>query len=213
MSRADRLDVLHGDVRVGRLSRSERDALVLEYDDSWLREGFAISRSLPLISEPLPADGFFGNLLPEGEIRVLLARRLGVSHGNDFELLRAIGGDCAGALSLGELKSDVPPTSRDGDVYEELIERDLVAWMDEGLPLLSRAADRASTRLSLAGAQDKLPVHIGETGRVFLPQGARGEHAYPQVRQPALQASRRERVSHHALRRGAGARDLRRQRA
>lgn len=113
-------------------------------------------------------DGFFSNLLPEGEVRQQIARRLGVSVGNDFGLLTAIGGDCAGAVSLLEPGTD--PTEQ---VPEE------VHWMTERqlAEAVARLPDRplfldpdGGIRLSLAGAQHKLPVIVRD-GRVGIPMG------------------------------------------
>src|SRR6185295_1025711 len=97
---------------------------------------------------------FFSNLLPEGESRVAVCQRLGISEANDVALLRAIGGECAGALSIvDDLRS--PPEAR----YEELDDRRLQELVsnDDIVPLLIGGS---STRLSLAGAQDKLPVAV-----------------------------------------------------
>jgi len=82
------------------------------YDPAWLKGGFAISQSLPLDSEELPSDEsiahrFFANLLPEGGVRDQIVRDLKLPN-TDFALLRAIGGECAGALSI--LPLDRVPT-------------------------------------------------------------------------------------------------------
>ena len=45
----------------------------------------------------LAAHAFFVNLLPEGRVREAVARQLGLSATNDFGLLEAVGGECAGA--------------------------------------------------------------------------------------------------------------------
>ena len=63
--------------------------------------GMAISNSLPLSGSPFPAEtgpahSWFANLLPEEGARQALVRRLGIVD-EDFALLSAIGGDCAGA--------------------------------------------------------------------------------------------------------------------
>ncbi len=99
-----RLEIFCFEERAGELV-DEADGLSFAYDETWL------SRDRPPLSLSLPLDGafargapaaYFGGLLPEGEPRELLARRLGISAENDFELLRALGGDTAGAISLLE---------------------------------------------------------------------------------------------------------------
>lgn len=56
---------------------------------------------------------FFSGLLPEAHMRTAIARQLGISEKNDFALLAAIGGECAGAVmiltqntSIDQLKPD-----------------------------------------------------------------------------------------------------------
>jgi len=43
---------------------------------------------------------FFAKLLPEGIVREQICKSLKISPDNDFQLLKAIGGDCAGALTI-----------------------------------------------------------------------------------------------------------------
>jgi len=62
-----------------------------------------VSLSLPVREEPYlkdEAQPYFANLLPEGDSRTLVEARLGTPRGDDFALLRVIGGDCAGAITL-----------------------------------------------------------------------------------------------------------------
>lgn len=79
--------------------------LQFQYNPPWLEQPGAIplSQSLPLQAEPF-ADQicrpFFSGLLPEGELRQRIAQQCQISQSNDFGLLAAIGGDCAGAVSL-----------------------------------------------------------------------------------------------------------------
>ena len=150
----------------------ERGGLRFAYDPAWVAAGRPpLSQSLPLDGDPGPAvvHAYFGGLLPEGEPRRLLARRLGVSERNDFALLGAIGGDCAGAITLA------PPGAAPGDGGETDIE-----WLDDAqlaeliatLPDHPMLADEdGEVRLSLAGAQDKLPVVADAAGRVGLTKG------------------------------------------
>ena len=104
----DALDVYLNDQRVGRLSKE--DALLsFRYDETYLNTAhpLPLSRHLPIASEqPSQIFGdqasraFFENLLPEGNVRSQVARSLGISRENTFALLAALGGDCAGAVSL-----------------------------------------------------------------------------------------------------------------
>ena len=92
----DRLGVYFDQQLVGTVSADSVDRFSFEYEQSWLDgRGFAISQSLPLVAGPLSGDSahaFFVNLLPEGRVRQLVARRLGISEDNDFGLLAALEG-------------------------------------------------------------------------------------------------------------------------
>src|SRR5689334_22541053 len=143
------LHVWWDEEHVGELTTQD-DVLRFRYAASASRR---ISRSLPITTE-WQAGRFFANLLPDGALREALARRFGVSADNDFALLEKVGGDCAGALTLlpaGEEPRSLPqgkealPLSR----IEEL------AASEAGLV---QALAQGRARLSLAGAQGKIPV-------------------------------------------------------
>ena len=79
--------------------------LRFRYDTHWLEQSgvMALSQSLPLQVEAFDDQvcrPFFAGLLPEGELRRRIAQQCQLSRANDFGLLAAIGGDCAGAVSL-----------------------------------------------------------------------------------------------------------------
>lgn len=105
---------------VGRLERRD-DLMTFTYDPAWLAadDAFALSLSLPLSGrfDALRATRFFTNLLPEANVRTLVCLRLGLSEANDFGLLAAIGGECAGALSI--LPEDADPAKHASE-YEEI---------------------------------------------------------------------------------------------
>ncbi len=143
------------------------------YDEAWLDDPAAppLSLAMPPRAEPYDDDAcraFFGGLLPEGAVRDHLARRFGISPGNDFSLLERIGGDCAGAVSLHPPGGDDP--EREGR-YDWLDDEALAAVIAD-LPARPLGVDLdGEVRLSLAGAQDKLPVFVGLDGRIGLPHG------------------------------------------
>jgi serine/threonine-protein kinase HipA len=82
---------------VGLLSQVAAHTMQFAYDDEWLRSAnrFPISRSLPLEGTFTESHSqhFFANLLPEGNVREQICKSLKISVDNDFELLKAIGGD------------------------------------------------------------------------------------------------------------------------
>lgn len=156
--------------RVGILEQTDSDLLQFSYDQAWLKKpgAVALSRSLPLQSEVFPgnkARPFFAGILPEEQPRKTIAKILGISETNDFAMLERIGGECAGAVSL--LPEGVAPTDPK-DIREcELTKSELRQLIDE-LPNRPLMAGKDGLRLSLAGAQDKLPI-IVHNHKIYLP--------------------------------------------
>ena len=77
------------------------------YDPGWvgLKGAFPISITMPLRSERIASDTFLpwaANLLPENVQLRTLGQLLGMARGDVIGLLSAIGGDTAGALSIGQ---------------------------------------------------------------------------------------------------------------
>jgi len=134
------------------------------------RGGAALSVSLPLRAEPFTGAvvrNWFCNLLPEGVVRDAIAARMRLLPRDDFALLAAIGGECAGAVSVTRPGSTVPDEEDESDL-ETLILR-LGDTLGDG----AWATLAAPRRLSLAGAQDKVAVVRTAAGSLRLP--ARGE--------------------------------------
>lgn len=167
-----RLEVRCFDRLAGQLVDDD-EGLTFAYDPEWIAAGN------PPLSQSLPLDGelsgravraFFGGLLPEGELRKLLALELGVSDENDFSILQHVGGDCAGAISL-YVPGNAPRPDR-GSV--DWLGDDEVASLIDELPRRPMyAGPDDEYRLSLAGAQDKLPVVVGDEWRIGLPREGR----------------------------------------
>jgi serine/threonine-protein kinase HipA len=165
------LDIWWDGRLVGQLTQDQHGELGFAYGPAWLndKEAQPLSASLPKRGEPFSrreCRPFFSGLLPEESQRDAAAQALGVSRANDFALLDRLGGDVAGALQLlppGEtptaLALDRQPTPLDDAglirVLDALHVRPLLAG-EEGL------------RLSLAGAQSKVPVVLVD-GAVALP--------------------------------------------
>lgn len=163
------LYVFHDNNSVGQITLDEKRRWVFKYDVHWLNHPntFPISIQLPLQEsafDPDHAKPFFANLLPEGEVRRLIAEKMRVSESNDFELLSFLGGDCAGALSVNPENKIV---SKKGH-YREISDVELERLISNSprRPLL--IADQKS-RMSLAGAQEKLPVWFNN-GKIFIPE-------------------------------------------
>lgn len=155
---------------IGTLSQID-GRLSFSYVSDWLNTSNAIplSQSLPLQSEAFDDRAtrpFFAGLLPEGDKRKLIAQALHVSRQNDFALLDGIGGECAGAVTLLE-PGQKPQTQDNHDLVRWLDEVELLRLLDE-MPKRPMLAGEEGLRLSLAGAQDKLPV-VAVDDRIGLP--------------------------------------------
>ena len=156
----------------GQLSwESERNRYEFRYDRAYLDDPQSerLSLSLPLQAEPFDEDRsyrYFANLLPPEVVRRKLEKCLHVSRNNVFGFLKAIGGDCAGAVAL--YPPGARPNSGEVERLRELDETEAA----EILKSLKRrplyAAGEDGYRYSAAGAQDKLVVRLKD-GRLFLP--------------------------------------------
>lgn len=167
---ADSLNVYWGAKLAGRVWLDEKRNFVFKYATSWLAdtEAHPLSLRLPLRADAFPGDGskpFFSNLLPESRIRELIAKGLGISDKNDFKLLEELGGECAGAISL--LPEDRASEAKGN--YQPLSGKELDKMIEE-MPRRPLLTAKEGLRLSLAGAQNKLPVYVKD-GKIYLPQG------------------------------------------
>jgi serine/threonine-protein kinase HipA len=169
------LDVyFHADL-AGQLERLPQGRLRFTYGSTWVGNGGPpLSLGLPVREESYEdaeCGPFFAGLLPEGEFLRAIARAFGVSADNPFSVLSEIGGECAGAVSLvaqGETPPFAAPTAPswldEGEMAEllaELPSRPLLIGLDD---------EDEGVRLSLAGAQDKLPV-LAHGSRLGITRG------------------------------------------
>jgi len=143
---------------VGVLKQTPTGRMIFAYDISATQ---AISTGMPVREEPygeIQTEAYFGGLLPESDVaKKIIGKRYGISHSNSFALLKAIGYDCAGAISCHEMNEPVkdqrffPLTVRvitDEELYQHIKE----------LPQKPLFMDVDGLRLSLAGVQDKAAV-------------------------------------------------------
>src|SRR5689334_11518981 len=96
--------------QVGILEQTPVGKKIFTYDTSAQR---AISIGMPIREEPydeVQCEAFFGGLLPESDnVRKLIGKKYGISSHNSFALLKAIGYDCAGAISCHAISEPVIP--------------------------------------------------------------------------------------------------------
>ena len=169
----ERLLVLYDQRLVGFLDR-ESDRISFTYTPEVVdaQEGrIVLSASLRVRSRPftqVEVMPFFSGLLPEGDVRQRLATEFRLDYDDFFGLLRQIGRDCAGALSIVPDSTDLQAAAAEG-----------VEWLsDAGLEALvaSMATHPLGVdpgmdiRISLAGAQSKTVLVI-EGQRIGRPRG------------------------------------------
>ena len=157
---------------VGHLAPHRKGRVKFSYTPEWIEKGRqAISLSLPCNERSFDAQkstAFFGNLLPEENIHQELCRAAHIDPNDSYSFLRRFGQECAGALVIipeGEESAPHAPAYRDiSDELESILNR------HKGMPIANLIA-KTGGRLSIAGAQNKLPVNM-ENGRFFIPADA-----------------------------------------
>ena len=119
-----------------------------------------------LKSERIPSDNFLpwaANLLPESEQLRALGQVLGMARSDVIGLLSAIGGDTAGALSVGQ------PGRTSSMRWRPVSTREELERIIEDLPNKPFLVGEEGVSMSLAGAQTKLAVAVNEDGRICIP--------------------------------------------
>ncbi|NIF93061.1 HipA domain-containing protein [Burkholderia sp. Cy-637] len=158
---------------IGRLHENQ-NLWAFEYDRSWLEnpDRFALSPHLPLQEEwhrdgstTRPCQWYFDNLLPEETVRKLLAKDAKLPDEHDaFALLAYYGRESAGSLTLR------PPGGDDEQVPHEALRPLTDEALNERIRELPRVplTHDAPKKMSLAGAQHKLPVVVRD-GQLYEP--------------------------------------------
>lgn len=177
------VNVWWGTTLAGRLALDRHGAMRFTYHGEWVEDESAPPISFSLPKQPrsfslrrcLP---FFEGLLPEGAQRDAAAAALGVSPTNTFRLLAGLGAELAGALTLlpddeeplGALSAPTPESLADDELLlllETIRTRPFLAGETRAASGLDSREGRG-LRMSLAGAQSKLPVVLVDD-RIALP--------------------------------------------
>lgn len=155
----DQLLVWLNDVAVATVER-ERDRLRLRYTPTAVDEFELgtplLSWALPLTEDSYPNGvtcAFLDGLLPEADARRKIADDLGLRAGDTFELMAALGRDCAGALVIQAEGNPLPPPATTSTA-EPLDAAGLEALV-ANLHVAPLGVD-ARVRVSLGGVQEKL---------------------------------------------------------
>lgn len=133
------LDVYFHNKKIGVL-KEHNSRLSFKYSDDATE---SIAYQLPLQKEAFgdkETRSFFSNLLPEGDVVKKIAQIKQVSLNNPFALLRELGGECAGAVSL--YPQDMTPVFN--DMLEEISEDELASLLSKlsQTPLLTGEGSR-----------------------------------------------------------------------
>jgi len=140
-----------------------------EWKDHALSPNFPItSRKFEDSADAKPVEWFFENLLPEGRLRDLIAYRDRLDPKDTWALLTRHGQDTAGALSLVPEGFDAATGEILVPLSREALQKKIEESRARNLPLM---ASWEEIRMSLAGAQEKLGLHIDASGTMFLPEG------------------------------------------
>lgn len=166
------LDVFVESRLVGRLFEST-GVWSFAYADAWLQDGFPLAPGLPLQPERIedagstrPVQWYFDNLLPDEMARQRLVAALGKGEWDAWSLLARFGAESAGAITLlapGEKQAEAALIPLPDEILQQRIVQ---------MPHVSLAST-APKKMSLAGAQEKLPVVLDEHGVLFEPVGSR----------------------------------------
>lgn len=184
-----KLNVFFGNEKAGTLESTENRGVVFVYDKNYLlnKNAVPLSASLPLQSDEFSQKQcipFFSGLLPEEDSRKKIADYLHISETSTLKLLEALGGECAGLISIlpeDETFSLQTSFSLDSENYELLDDNRLSDFIEKmnTRPLI-KADDKL--RLSLAGAQEKLAL-AKINGEWYLPlNGAPSTHILKPIR-------------------------------
>jgi serine/threonine-protein kinase HipA len=179
-----KLDVFLFNEKCGELFSTPDRGITFKYADDYLADGnsLPLSLSLPLTrklftqKECIP---YFIGLLPEGEIKQRIADELHISESSTIKLLEALGGECAGTVSLFNSEDTYQIPLREyifSSEYYELID---TAQLAEKIRNCSRTPfirSERNYRLSLAGAQQKISLAQFD-GKWYIPKnGAPSTH-------------------------------------
>src|ERR1700728_4231166 len=161
------------DRRIGTLSEGN-DLWNFQYDPTWAAapDSFDLSPALPrstLLHEDggseRPVQWYFDNLLPEEQLREAVSKEARI-HGDDaFALLEYLGAESAGSLVLLAPGRDI---NEPGGLRP--LSDDELAQRIRNLPRATLSSG-APKRMSVAGAQNKLPV-VYRNDALFEPVGS-----------------------------------------
>jgi serine/threonine-protein kinase HipA len=165
------LRVLIEGQEVGRLHENS-GVWSFAYEQDWLEDGYPLAPGLPLQQARLvdsgstrPVQWYFDNLLPEEMARQRLEASLEKGVWDAWSLLERFGSESAGAVTLL-----APGKALDAPGLRPLNNAQLEARIQQ-MPFVPLGS-AAPKKMSLAGAQEKLPVVLDKQGDLYEPIGS-----------------------------------------
>lgn len=160
MKNKNQLSVRLNGTHVGILEQTANGKMIFTYDPSAKQ---SISIGMPVQNaayDEVRTEAYFGGLLPESDaVKSIIGKYYGISPNNHFALLKAIGYDCAGAISCHEM-DDTTSSKRLFPLTAEIIGDDELYQHIKELPKKPLFMNFDGLRLSLAGVQDKAAVCV-----------------------------------------------------
>ena len=158
---------IYADARVVASIDADGDGPRVRYDEGWpaTDDAFPISLSMPLATAVHGSEvavPWLMNLLPEGEPLRAMTRAIGVSRDDILGLIAETGRDLAGALTIGA------PRPGEGPDYRRVAEPLELERIIAELPARPFLVGEEGVSMSLAGAQQKLPVALVD-GQIAIP--------------------------------------------
>ncbi|MEM5518959.1 type II toxin-antitoxin system HipA family toxin [Henriciella sp. AS95] len=151
---------------VGHVQVQDDSKLSFVYDKRWLatKGSFPLSVTMPLAEAMYPDQvitPWLANLLPEEQQLLTLSRALGLSSTDALAILKEIGGDTAGAISIGEPSDKANWSYRPiTDHYGTEDPQDALTGHFKDLGQRPFLAGEDGVRLSLAGGQKKTALAV-----------------------------------------------------
>lgn len=159
------------------------------YSESYLawEEARALSFSLPLRKEPFSEEEslpYFTGLLPEGMALSSLAMRLGRAESDYFGLLESCGLDCVGDIIV------CPESYTETRRYKKTSLEELRQAFSMA-PGKASSESLATSRLSLAGTQDKIGIYVdgenlADDACWYIPEGGAPSNAILKIASPEI---------------------------
>ena len=167
------LNIFLNSEHIGRLTKKPNNSIEFSYSETWVKNGFPISLSLPLTSKKITggeASYYFDNLLPENKkILDSIAQKFRCGSTLQFDILKAVGSDCVGALSFYPV--ELNPNFEKKMKARALTNKEIAKKIENLSGDFPLGMDEGDFRISIAGAQEKMAM-LQWNDKWWEPQGS-----------------------------------------